>query len=217
MKAEERKALETNVLVDRLSKAYEGIKHGPSRSTVFYGVLLLLALLVVVAIRYFMRDSDRLASERWTKLDAATFPAQIDDLAEDKDLKNTPQGRLARYMQARAALAEGLRDLGSWRDRALERIKTATETYEDLLKSSSERVPLLRQEALWGAAVGNETLATSESLEKARAYYEKLAKEYPESELGKEARRQIERLDSESTQRELKALRELTEGPGKSR
>jgi hypothetical protein len=215
MKADERKALHTNVLADHLNKAYEGLKQGPSRKTVFYGALLLLAVLVVLTIRYFMLDSDRVASERWTRLDQATFLEQIDDLAEDKDLKGTTQGRLARYLQARANLALGLRDLGNTnREAALERIKSATETYEDLLKSSSERVPLLRQEALWGAATGNETLG---DIEKARGFYEKLARDHSESELGKEAQRQLDRLDDDSTQRDLKRLRQLTEAAGKSR
>ena len=36
MKAEHRKELETNVLAQQLGKAYEGLKQGPSRTTLFW-------------------------------------------------------------------------------------------------------------------------------------------------------------------------------------
>jgi hypothetical protein len=215
MKAEHKKALETNVLADRLGKAIEGVKHGPSRSTVVYGVVLVVAVLVVGLIYRLMSDSEQNTAERWTKLDSAVFAAQIDDIADGKQLKDTPQGRMARFLQARYNLSEGLRKLGApeTREQSLGQIEKAAEAYEQLARSS-DRVPLLRQEALWGAAKGNEALGTTESLEKARGFYKELADKYPASELGKDAIKQLERLDG-ATKRELDTLRQLTEARGK--
>src|SRR5262249_17758559 len=78
MKAEKRKALETNVLADKLGKAVEGLKQGPSRRTLVYVGIAVLALLVYFTWRYFSTSSEKGSSERWFKLDQAVFPAQLD-------------------------------------------------------------------------------------------------------------------------------------------
>src|ERR1700722_15661242 len=104
MKAEHRKELETNVLAQQLGKAYEGLKQGPSRSTVLWVGGAVAVVLIVFLFRYFMSSSEATASERWTKLDEVAFPEQLDSLLKESDFKDTPQGRLAEFKEARLNL-----------------------------------------------------------------------------------------------------------------
>lgn len=202
MKAEHRKALQTNTLAHELGKVVEGIKKGPSRSTLFYAGLIALAVVIFFTFRYFWRQSEASASQRWLEYDEVVFPEQLDGFLKNPELADTPQGRLARYKEARYKLGKGLRDLGANPSASLDEIRAATELYEGLLKGSA-RVDLLTQEALWGAAKGNEAL---DDLDKAREYYGRLAKEYPASALGKDAQKQLERLDSPEGKRDIRDL-----------
>jgi hypothetical protein len=203
MKAEHRKELETNVLAQQISRAYEGLKQGPSRSTVLWVGGAVAVVLIFLLFRWFTNSSESTSSERWMKLDEVVFPEQLDLLLNENDLKDALQGRLARFKEARLNLGQGLRDLASDPDRNVKRIEKATGLYEELSRSSG-RVPLLHQEALWGAAKGNEALG---EYEKARALYKQLADDYPASAMGKDAKKQLERLDDKTTQAELAELK----------
>jgi hypothetical protein len=203
MKAEHRKELETNVLAHQFERVYEGLKQGPSRTTLFYVGAAALVVLVLVLFRYFTSSSESANSDRWTKLDEVVFPQQLERLLDESDMKNTPQGRLARFKEARFKLSEGMRDLGINRDVALKRVEEATEIYDELRRTRG-RAPLLHQESLSGAARGNETLG---ELDKARDLYKQLADEYPATVLGKDAKKQLERLDDKNTQAELAELK----------
>src|SRR5262249_52985407 len=156
----------------------------------------------VVLFRWFSRSSEATTSQRWLLLDEIVFTEQLDETLKDASLKETPQGKILSFKEARVKLAEGLRDWAADPARAREKVEKGTELYEGLIKSSG-RVPLLHQEALWGAAQGNEALG---ELAKAREHYEKLVKEYPVSALGKDARKQLDRLESEAGQKEAHEL-----------
>src|SRR5205807_2063556 len=112
MKAEHRKELETNVLAQQIEKAYQGLRQGPSRTLLFWVGGAVAVLLVFLLFRYFMSTSEATTSGRWLKLDGVVFPEQLDELLKESDLKDTPQGRLARYKEARLNLTEGMRILG---------------------------------------------------------------------------------------------------------
>lgn len=201
MKAEERKALQTNSLAQELNKVVEGIKKGPSRSTVYYVALIGAAVLIFFTARYFWRSSETLASQRWLQLDEIVFQEQLESFL-NSELKDTPQGRLAQYKEARYKLSLGMRDLGTNPGEARKNLDKGTQAYEDLLKAP-ERVELLHQEALYGAAKGNEAL---NNIDKARGYYEQLQKKYPESALGKDAKKQLLRLDSDEGKKDAEEL-----------
>jgi hypothetical protein len=202
MKAEHRKELESNVLVHQLEKAYQGIRQGPSRTTVIWIVGALVVVGVYVLFRIFMSSSEATASERWLKLDDVVFPEQLEKVVTENDLKDTPQGRLARFKEARLQLSEGMRVLGNNPTEGTEKIESATKTYEELAKSPG-KVPLLHQEALWATAKGNEALGEFDT---AMKWYKKLADEYPTSALGKDATKQLERLEN-ADKKELAALK----------
>jgi len=202
MKADERKALEKNLLADELDRAIDTIKRGPSMSTVFLAVLLLTLLMAFLAFRYFSRSSESLASERWTKLGNVVFPEQLNLLLSEADLRDTPQAKLAQFKEARLRLTQGLRDLGTKGVIAHKNIQEGTEFYEKLTEGTS-KWPLLFQEALWGSGKGYEALG---DLPKARSFYERLVKEAPNSALGKDAKKQLERLDSPAGQSDVLEL-----------
>jgi hypothetical protein len=205
----DRKELKENVLAQKLGQAYQGIKQGPSRGTVIFVSLVVLAVIVYFVYNWFSERSAASSSERWLKLDGVLFQSQIDSLLDDSDFKDTPQYRPAQFKQARTLMTLGLQELGSdsktQREEARKNVEQATQLYEELAKSAG-RVPLLHQEALWGAARGHETLGTREDMDRAREYYQRLTKEYEKSALGKEAAIQLKRLDDEDTKRELREL-----------
>ncbi len=210
----ERKELERNVLAQQLGRAYQGIRQGPSRGTVIFLGVIVAAVLIYFVYRYFSQSSADASSHRWLKLDTALFPQQLGDLLEEGDFKDSAQYRLAQLRMARADLARGLRDLGHVNPRvrndARERIEKAAKLYDELAKSPG-RVPLLHQEALWGAAKAYEALGGADNIDAARERYEKLRSEYPTSALGKDAKKQLDRLGSDATRQELREInRELT-------
>jgi hypothetical protein len=205
MKAEHRRELESNVLVEKLGRAYQGLKQGPSRGTVLFVGAILLGVVLWFAWRYFSSTSAKTNSARWLRVDEAIFPEQLDGIVEDNELKGTTQQRVARYKEARRLLREGMTRLGGEDSAtAAANIKRGVEIYEELLKESAPLLPL-RQEALLGIAKGSEAL---NDLEKARSYYNQLAndKESAGSPLAKEAAKQVERLDDPSNERDLKDL-----------
>jgi hypothetical protein len=204
MKAEHRKELQTNVLADRLGKAIQGIKEGPSRGTMLFVGVVALAGLLIFVWWYFWSTSQAAESARWAAWDGLTNPAALDSFAQNKDNQGTTQGRVARFQIARISLLSGLRELGSSRAAALENIRKAAQTYEALANESSDS-PLLLEEALLGAGKANEALG---DLEKAKGYYKKLADTHPDSPFGKDARAQLERLEKDG-----KEVQELAKEP----
>jgi hypothetical protein len=205
----ERKEKEGNVLAKQLGRAYDGLKQGPSRGLIITLSVILAVVLIVVLFRWFWLSSTAVDSGRWVKLDEVLFPDQLDSYVHDAELKDTPQQRLARFKEARMKLSEGIRDfaneLPDIRDTALKNVAEATELYEKLSKESS-RIPLLHQEALWGAAKGYETQGGGENIDKAKKLYGELNTTYRTSALGKDAKRQLERLNSPSNQKDIDEL-----------
>ena len=192
MNAEKKSANET-VLAHQLKGALEGIKHGPSRGTVYTIIGVAAVLFIGGLFRYFYLSSQATTSERWIKLDEAVFPEQLAELESEAGFKDSPQGRLLQFKQARQKLAQGLSNLASQPELGKADIENGTALYESLTASAG-RIPLLHQEALWGTAKGSESLG---DFEKARKFYNRLAKEYPISALGKDAVKQSSRLDKD--------------------
>jgi hypothetical protein len=208
MKAEHRKELESNVLVQQLEKAYQGLRQGPSRTTWIWVGGIAVVVFVYVLFRFFMASSEKTASDRWLKLDQVIFPDQLEAVVNESDLKDTPQGRLARFKDARMKLSEGMRVLGNNPTEGVEKIESATKLYEELAQSAG-RIPLLHQEALSGAARGSEALGETDTAIK---WYKKLAEEYPASALGKDAKKQLARLEDPDNQTDLAALKKAFSG-----
>ncbi len=191
MKAEHRKELQTNVLADRLGKAFHGMKEGPSRGTVLTVGAVALAALLIFLWWYFWTTSRDAASARWVQWDGLTSPAALESFAQIKDSDARPMTQLARFQLARLSLLEGLRELGTPRRKeAQESIRKAAKLYEELATESADS-PLLAQEALLGAGKANESLG---EIDRAKDYYRQLVDKHPNTAFGKDAKSQLDRL-----------------------
>lgn len=228
MKAEHRKELQTNTLADNLGKFVERAKHGPSRNTVIVLTLLVLAVGLFFTWRYFARRSEVASAQRWVDWHQLStgdrMPEIYRELAAKEEMlpqrqrreqaqlmllesfaaehKGTVQGQVARFQEARLALAQGLSGLGAeaTRDRSLELIKKAEGLYSELIKETGD-TPLLHQEAVLNAAIALETLG---SLDRSKELYEQLVREHPRSTGGKLAAEALKRREAHQDQ--LKAI-----------
>jgi hypothetical protein len=213
----ERKELERNALVTQLNRAYEGLKQGPSRSTVVFWGIVLGVVLVFLLFRWFYLSSEAAASDRWYDLDEVLFADQLQTLLNKSNFKDTPQYRLARFKEARLKLSDGLRELGNpnqeMKQKAREQLEEGRTIYVELAKTTG-RVPLLHQEALSGAAKAYESLGGNENVDEAKRLYKQLADEYPTSAMGKDAKKQLLRLDNDATRKEIHDLNKELSGKG---
>ncbi|HEY7156628.1 MAG TPA: hypothetical protein VH575_21850 [Gemmataceae bacterium] len=211
MKAEHRKELVTNTLANRLGEAIQGMKEGPSRSTVLFLVAIGLILLLILVWRYFSSSAEESASARWLQWDNLASPEQLKKFAENKEAQEHTPGRLARLAEARRALYDGLRNLGDTvgRAEALKNIRSAADLYGKLANELADK-PLLHQQVLMGAAKAYESLG---EIDQARNFYQQLAEKYAKTNLGEEASEQLKRLEAAEQNGDLKALREEYNSP----
>lgn len=206
----ERKEMVTNDLAKGFSEAFEGLKKGPSRGLVITLALVVVGVLLFLLFQFFWNSSVATESKRWAMIDAVVFPEQFKTLSEEEELKGTTQGRVLKFMEARRKLAQGVRDLGSsdagTRRRARKSLEEARDLYSELRQKAGALAPQLQQEALWGQAKASEALGGEADLAKAREIYVELQKDYPKSALGKDAAKQIRRLDDKDTKKELREI-----------
>lgn len=196
---------EGNVLVEKLGQAYQGIKRGPSRGLLLVLGLVVLAVVVGLSWRYFRRSARETNSERWARLDDALFESQVKGLADDKKLKDTTQGRLARMEYARFLLSTGLFDQGQKRPEARKRIEEAVGLFEGLAREKWP-LPLLKAQAWEGVAKGREALG---NLDGAKQAYEEVKKAVPGTVTAEDADKQIARLsppEGSQASRDLQAI-----------
>jgi hypothetical protein len=218
MKAEERKVLQKNDLAAGIEKLMSGVTEGPSKNTVMYTVLGLVAIALVITMiwtwKYFANQSELADADRWEELNRINStnawtvnPDELKRFAEDKNNVGTAQARVARFELARF-WSQSDRDLANSiperRSDALNNVKKGRDLYVELIAEAGE-VPDQVQEALMGAAKGSETLG---DIEQARKYYERLNKDYPQSPYGKDAAKQMDRLNNS---KDLDALKKLFE------
>jgi hypothetical protein len=186
MKAEHRKELHTNILADHLGKLYEGVKKGPQASSNAVWVVVGLLVAVAAAWWYFHRTGPL----PWMELQNAT-DQRLADLA--KDHRGTPLARIARFQEARKLLENGQRLLAEFPEEALKDLADAGVRYEQLAQECTDD-PILREEALLGAAVAEENQG---HLDRAQELYERLAKAAPNSPWGQKAAAQAAGLAKE--------------------
>jgi tetratricopeptide (TPR) repeat protein len=202
MKAEHRKELETNKLADQLGGFLKSFQEGPSRNAIIYGSLVLVAILLFLVYRWVSTNATANDSARWLNWDQVATREALDAfITENSD---TEQGRLARFERARLYLVEGMSKLGSvGRADAIKSVRRAAEEYEKLAGDSGN-TPQLTQEALLNAAKAHESLG---EYDKAKQFYGRLARDFPQTLKGKFAAEQIKALDAGGP--ELEELKQL--------
>jgi hypothetical protein len=204
----------TGTLSQGLEQAYEGLKQGPSSTTLFWVGGAVAVALVIGLFWWFWSSSDIASSARTRALQDIIFPAQVEAFLANPEHRDTVQYRLAQFRKARMDLAVGIRNLGdnigSVANAAREQVADAVKTYTALTKVSG-LVPTLQMEANLGAAKGHEALG---EYKEAIEFYKKLASDYKDTEIGKQADKKVSLLKDEANQTDLKRLAE-TFGPRK--
>jgi tetratricopeptide (TPR) repeat protein len=202
MKAEHRKELQTNTLAQTIEHTVQRIKEGPSKNTVLVLILIAVVVALFLVWHWFSQTAHENDSERWVQWDNLMAPEQVDAFLKSEKVEGTAQARLARFLEARRSLYEGVKDIGFNRGRAIDSLKKAEELYRKLSEEASDR-PLLEQEALLGAGRACESLG---NFDDARKFYGKVADKYPDTARGQSAKKQLARLDDPDHAKDLKDL-----------
>src|SRR5262245_12993059 len=199
MKAEERKHLEQNELLARLSKWWKDTRSGENKPSntlwIVTGGVALFALLIV-GWRYYAGSAQKSRANLLAELDWATTAGQLEEIA-DKN-KGTAIGRAAKAQLARATFSDGMGKLGSEiaRPVAIKFLVKARSLYDDLAKDAAGDADLLRESMLCRAKAEESLTAVPSpenkseilgSLDKAQELYEQLAAKYADTPEGKEA------------------------------
>lgn len=208
MKAEQRKELQTNSLVRFVGRLGHGFKSNTSRRTAVVWGIVLLALVVFIGWRIVAGISERKNSRRWLELDMASAPGDLETLI--KQNKGTVQANVARLLQARQDLKDGLTELYSNYEAASEKLKQAAGTYDHLAKRF-KNTPILMQECMLGAGKAHEGLG---ELDEALSRYEDLANRNQDSALAQEAGKRADYIKSHRAHLESlnAALKKLSGG-----
>ncbi|HBI42229.1 MAG TPA: hypothetical protein DDY78_05135 [Planctomycetales bacterium] len=201
MTVEHHKADET-LITRSMKSVVEVVKTPPSRTTWLVVVAVLLIGVLIGAWFLFTASATSSSSALWLKLDQTSG----DDLVKFAHSPNSERTVQARFALAKAARLEmqNVAYLGSNLDRkdAVQKIEDARKTYQKLVEESGD-TPALMQESLMGAAKTNEIL---NDLAKAKSYYGRLARDYPNSVFGKEAAERIKVLNDDEGMKDVDAL-----------
>ncbi|HEV3237300.1 MAG TPA: tetratricopeptide repeat protein [Gemmataceae bacterium] len=196
MKAQHRKELQTNVLADRMGRIIQSAKAGPNQTMLIIGGAVLVILAVILGWLYYSKVSSQNRSSLWLKVEEASDLEDLEKIA--KENPNTVPGRVARLQWARTLYRQGIEKLYSVtdRDKAKESLEKARDLYDQLAKELTDS-PVMIQEAMMGSAKARESLG---EIDGAASAYEKLAKDFPKSALGKEAEERAKQLRDKGTE-----------------
>jgi len=186
-----------------LRKAADFAKTPPSRTTWLVLVCLALAGTLIGVWFYFTATAAASSSTLWTGLDL-TGRADLQKFAQEANHQNTVQGRWAQVRAARLDMQDVslLGGSNSDRDRATTEIEEARSIYQKLVQEAGDTPPLM-QESLMGLAKSNEIRG---DLDKAKQYYDQLARDYPKTVLGQEAQERSKALDDPDVKDQVQTL-----------
>jgi hypothetical protein len=210
MKAEERKHLKENELAERLGKLWQYLASGSTTNTIIWG-LILVGLALTIGWRYYSSHSFRTSSAEWSAVERANSAAELEQIIKDnpgKVVARVAKVHLTRY-QMDDALARVAGPSSEDRIKAADALTAVYTRYSEIAKEFSDQ-PELVQEALMGVAKADEVLAAipkvdspkepRETLDAAQEAYEELAKRYPESYFGKQAKKRAEEIKDHKLQ-----------------
>ena len=159
MKAEERKELEANALLLRLSHWKEKLK---GRSGYIFGGAIVLMIAVFITISIWRSNNDAARSARILELMSADSEKQLDEIIASAKHLGKPTASWAKLQKARLVLhRDGLEKIGTsnrtQRDAAFAKIEEGRKLYLEVAGELKD-TPLLQQEAYLNCAVAEEAL-----------------------------------------------------------
>lgn len=222
MKAEHRKELHTNLLADRLGKLVQGVKAGPSSSSLVIWIGLGLIVVTFIVWRVYSTKAMEDRSGMWVRMDEALhdetgMQGKLRDLAANH--RRTLPGRIARFQIARRNLQDGVRMLPSemLRDEAVKKLEGARTEYAELAGETGDDA-VLGAEALMGRARAEEALAGVPQaedpkqgrgdLKAALDAYRAVEKKFPNSAEAQTAKERIKIYEDEKKFEALKSFYE---------
>jgi tetratricopeptide (TPR) repeat protein len=171
------------------------------------GLAGILALVVALwAVSTMRTDSSSQASESWRELILAQNPEALEAAGR------APTGPAANWILLRSgesAFNEGVRDLASNRDAALEHLKTAHGRFREAFEKAAAEAPEKPLAALGMAR----TLEARGELDEAIRQYDLVVKTWPESPWAAEAKSQAEVLKQPASQAFYKELAAFKPAP----
>lgn len=192
MKAQHRHELQTNQLAEWLEVKLEQIK--PYTQAII-GVLVAAAVLFGVYL--YLKQMDHSAAQAASnQLVAAmnSFDPLKDLQATIENHPDTPPAIVAQLLLGERLLQTGSNQLYSNKAEGKSSLGKAADAF--LTAETSANDPMLREWALFGLGRAHESL---NDLDRARADYEKLLKDYPSGSLAASAKNRLQTLSKQST------------------
>jgi tetratricopeptide (TPR) repeat protein len=194
MKTQRRHELQTNELADRIGRYLVVIR--PYQNAILFG--LVAVVVAGCAVFYLYNQRTAQAQLSWSDY----FNAFADQKAESlEDVARLHSGSTAALWARQSAgdvnLAQGASQLYSDRKQAEKSLKDAEKQYL-AVEQEAAKYPMLLERARYGLAQVYESMC---DVEKAKTYYEKVAKTNPESPVGRTAKERSDRLSDESVER----------------
>ncbi len=193
MKTQRRHELQTNWLADHLGKQLEAVK---PYSKMIAGVLIGL-LAVGIAVNVITRRQSADVGRGWSAYFGAMSDPEPGEALNKvaKDYVGTSAGLWALQSAADSQVSEASMEMFRDPAAARELLKKAKDNYA-AVEQAAVREPMLRQRAVFGLAQVHESLG---ELDAARTKYEELAKQAPDTAIGKAATRRLAQLVDAST------------------
>ncbi len=202
MKAEHRKELQTNLLADRMGRMVQRARTRPSRRTVLWLMLAIVAVIIFVGFRIYQNNQRATVSTNWMLLGeeyitSANAKGMITQNPWVVEYRDTNPGLAARYQFAWVRLwDQGLKHLIGNPQRALVNLKESEKEFLNLSEDCKDD-PILAPEAAYALAVIEEskTVEDRANLDKAILRYKSLASRFKDSAAGKAAAQRADYLE----------------------
>jgi tetratricopeptide (TPR) repeat protein len=190
MKSKRRHELQTNELANWMGKKIEKVK--PYINLIVLGVLV--AILLVVAILFFFNRGKQQDAQAWRSYTIEANKRERDPAALTKVAQSDPDSPA--HLWALQAAADTQRDKGidllyEERSEGLKELDEAVQLYEEVLRRGKDE-PFLQRRARYGLAKALESKGDIDAAIKQYTDLETAAGEYA---VGKDAKRQIARLE----------------------
>ncbi|MFI4875753.1 MAG: hypothetical protein ACIALR_10465 [Blastopirellula sp. JB062] len=201
MKSERRHELQKNDLEQVLEKGMEQM--GP-QAKVIAGIAIAI-MVAVVAVIWFQWQNKVARASGWGELFSASAMVMRQDgqsapalEAVGSAYQGRPAGAWAELFLGYDLYRQGLEKMFTQPQDAKDDLERSVKAFQNAEKQAD--VDEVKQRALWGVGQSSEAMATDEGLKNAKAAYEQLSKQWPDSPFGKWATDRLELLNNKNVE-----------------